>query len=165
MVNTKEWQIISLDTADSVNPEKIAAVQNSEALYYDEYNQPLDDSGFLKIQTFTAHRAFPLQDSEIELYKVFQDGRQLQRFYKTDQFGSTLSIELPAPQQDLSLTPEAEHPYATYSLTVKHRGFEEVTIKNVDIFAGIVSLQELDLLPLELSAVTINQVEIIGRES
>jgi hypothetical protein len=57
-------------------------------------------------------------------------------------------ISLPAVSANLSLSPESNDPYVTYTIRVAKDGFFPVENTKVPIFEGITSRQPVYLIPL-----------------
>ena len=63
--------------------------------------------------------------------------------------GLTEAIILPAPAPALSQTPSPTSlPYALYNLSVTREGYYPFTAERVPIFAGVRSIQPINMIPL-----------------
>ena len=63
----------------------------------------------------------------------------------TDRNGLIAPIEVPVPDRSLSLTPETgELPYTAVNLYARKRGYEQIEVEDLQVFAGTVTDQELD---------------------
>ncbi|MEG1500530.1 MAG: hypothetical protein RR396_01090 [Clostridiales bacterium] len=123
--------------------------QNNVLEYlYNQYSQKYHQKGFLKVQTYTARRNFPVADAQIEISKNFPQGKYTIGILKTDQAGATSEIVLPAADKSLSEHPGSANAYTTFDIIIKHPSFVEVRIHNIPVFEGILSLQEVDLIPI-----------------
>ncbi|MCR5609828.1 MAG: peptidoglycan-binding protein [Lachnospiraceae bacterium] len=67
--------------------------------------------------------------------------------YTTDDSGQTEVITLGAPEKELSLTINANIPYAKYSLMISANGFESVLINGVEILSDVTAIQNIRLMP------------------
>lgn len=67
----------------------------------------------------------------------------------TDRNGLITPIEIPVPDRGLSLTPDpGERPYTAVNLYARLKGYEQVEIEDLQVFAGTVTDQELEMIPL-----------------
>ncbi|SFR93800.1 SpoIID/LytB domain-containing protein [Anaeromicropila populeti] len=65
----------------------------------------------------------------------------------TDSIGRTVEIELSAPDIEYSLQPSEVRPYTTYNVSVQAVGFEEFSVKNVEILPDQLAIQNANLIP------------------
>lgn len=67
----------------------------------------------------------------------------------TDRSGRISPIEIPVPDLSESLSPDPpERPFTTVNLYAHLRGYEQFEMEDVQVFAGIVTDQELAMIPL-----------------
>ena len=66
----------------------------------------------------------------------------------TDGSGKGALISLPAQPAERSEQPGDAHPYTTYDVKVTHPQYAPVTIRDVTVFDGVLSLQKVDLTPI-----------------
>lgn len=67
----------------------------------------------------------------------------------TDRNGLITPIEIPVPDRGESLTPNPnEQPFTQVNLYARLKGYEQVEAENVQVFAGTVTDQNLELIPL-----------------
>ena len=107
---------------------------------------PLDDTGTLRIETFTANRAIPIGDAVIRVKN--EEGNRLVAVFVTDSSGNTQSFTLPTPNRELSETPDAVHPFVNYLVDINAEGFTPQTNLPVQMFGGTESLLPANLIPL-----------------
>ncbi|MGN0567317.1 MAG: hypothetical protein ACI4JR_01865, partial [Acutalibacteraceae bacterium] len=84
----------------------------------------------------------------------------------TDASGIVDNLELPAPDKNLSMSPERNGmiPYATYDVYVEHPNFVKTFFENVPIFDGITSIQSVDMVPTVNSGTEPSPVRILESE-
>lgn len=104
--------------------------------------------GFLIVNVSTARGAIPLSDAAVTVLHEEADNSSVFTVLKTDMSGKTEKIELPAPDRALSTAPGNVKPYATYTLQIDKDGYYTVTNTGVPIFAGITSIQPVEMIPL-----------------
>lgn len=113
-----------------------------------EYCADCTEKGFLKTQVFTARRTFPVSKATVTVSKNFPEGRFVIATETTDESGNAPMITLPAVSKSLSNSPSGALPYTAYDMTVSHPNFNTMYYYNIPIFEGILSEQNVDLIPL-----------------
>lgn len=114
---------------------------------YEQFQQENPDSGVIKTQVFTARRTYPVENAQVNLYKVFPDGAYLIDSQFTDRSGQVKPVTVPALERSLSEPPGDPTPYVSYRITVSHQDFMDAVIEQVPVFEGVTSLQAVDLIP------------------
>lgn len=109
-----------------------------------------EDTGFgtLIVQAVTADGTLPVAGARVVISRLIDGEKTLQGYDVTDISGRTRVFTLPAPSASLSQVPGNLHPYASYIITVQAEGFGTAEFRNVPIFTGIQSFQEVVLLPI-----------------
>lgn len=102
--------------------------------------------GQLRIHAYTSDAQLPLKDVAVVI--TAQDGTGI-AMRLTDQNGLTKPIDIPVPDLSESQIPGAEEkPYASVNLYAHQTGFEQVVAEDIQIFAGTVTFQDLEMIPL-----------------
>lgn len=104
--------------------------------------------GYLIVNVSTARGVIPLKDASVTVSYNEPEGTSVFSVMTTDMSGKTEKLELPAPSRALSESPGNVKPYATYTITVEKDGYYPVTNAGVPIFAGVTSIQPVEMLPL-----------------
>lgn len=104
--------------------------------------------GYLIVNVSTARGAIPLRDATVTVYYDEPGSTGVHSVLTTDMSGKTDKIALPAPERALSESPGNDRPYATYTVVAEKDGYYTVTGTAVPIFAGITSIQPIEMLPL-----------------
>lgn len=113
-----------------------------------EFTDINERRGTARFRTYTARGALPVAGATIIVFR--QIGGQRHVFYTltTDESGQTPIISLPAPPKELSESPDSPiTPYATYDAQVNAAGYDEVIIRSMPIFDGVLSVQRIALVP------------------
>ena len=67
----------------------------------------------------------------------------------TDRNGLITPIEVPVPDRSESLTPNpGEIPFTQVNLYARRKGYEQIESENLQVFAGTVTDQNLEFIPL-----------------
>ena len=104
-----------------------------------------EQTGYLLLQVSTAQGAIPIVGASI----VISIGDDLLYNLTTDAEGKSITMSIKAPSAELSQYPsEDARPYSTCDATVYFPGYYTNIYKNVQIFSGITSLQNVFLIPL-----------------
>lgn len=105
--------------------------------------------GFLQFDIFTAGGAYPVPGALVAVKKKLTGGTGLVRLLFSDRSGRTPTIALPAPSASLSQNPmSTTRPFSEYTVTVRARGYYTLSDINIPIFAGVKTVQPIDLIPL-----------------
>lgn len=107
----------------------------------------MSSTGYLQVHAYTSSAQIPLKDTAITV---------------TDKSGSAISmgltnrsglldtpIAIPVPDLSAGQSPNTGViPYSTVDLYAKHRQYEEIFARDVQIFPDTITLQNLELIPL-----------------
>ncbi len=114
----------------------------------EEYNSVNNRSGTLRFRVYTARGALPVEGVNIEISKPIGGGNHVFYSLTTDNSGLTRIVSLPAPPKELSETPDSDvQPFAMYNVDVAAAGFNSVAIRDLPVFEGVLSLQNISLVP------------------
>lgn len=115
----------------------------------EEFEQKNIGSGTILFRVYTAREALPVENAVCTITKTF-DGKT-HTFYKliTDSSGKTATEPLPAPSNELSQDSENTiQPFALYDATVTHKGYADVELKEIPVFDGVSSVQQVGMIPI-----------------
>ncbi|MGN1339325.1 MAG: carboxypeptidase-like regulatory domain-containing protein [Oscillospiraceae bacterium] len=115
---------------------------------YEDFIRANSRLGSLSFRTYTARNALPVPNANIVVFKEI--GGQRHTFYTltTDRSGQTEEVTIPAPPSSLSQSPtSAVQPYSLYDAEITAEGFDPVSVKNLPIFEGILSVQRTAMIP------------------
>ena len=111
------------------------------------YNTPLS-TGFLQIKAYSASEALPTPSVTVRISGNDSYSNGIERITVTGRSGLSEKIPLPAPPLELSQAPNPrEQPYSTYDIEASADGYYPKTILNVAVFAGILSILPLQMIP------------------
>ena len=103
-------------------------------------------NGYIQVRAYESYAQIPLQDVAISV--TASDGTVL-AMRLTDRSGKIVPIEIPAPELAESQTPGSpEAPFTRVTLNAKRKGYEQITVDDVQIFADTVTLQNLEMIPI-----------------
>lgn len=104
-------------------------------------------NGFLQIRVFTSQAKTPIRGAAVNVTERLEKGSRLLAAEITDENGLTGVLALPAPEASLSQSPGAQQPWRKVDITVDQPRYERILVENVQIFAGTLTEQELELIP------------------
>lgn len=114
---------------------------------YKKFSNDNPDSGYLKVEAFTAYGAIPVPNTQILITKDIGDYRVIFFQGYTDSSGMISNIELPAPVALLTSTTEAIPEYTIYDLTAIHEGYETLKKYSIGMFGGVNIIQYVKMTP------------------
>ncbi len=136
------------EKSDAVFLSENTSERKKEAKDEEEPVSP-ESLGSLKVQVFVADRAYPVSSARVVVTEK-STGRVCFDGY-TDTDGSIGKLLLPAPERSSSQTPQEKPPYAQYDIVVSHPGFQSRKYLGVPVFAGVESIQNIQLIPSGLN--------------
>ena len=111
-----------------------------------------DDLGSIRIRTYTADGALPIDGVLVKIYGSDEYNRDTKYSLITDSNGITEQISLPAPLKSYSTSPGAVNaPYAVYNIEFVKDGYYPKKIDNVPIFSGTTAVLPIEMIPLTYS--------------
>ncbi len=113
-----------------------------------EYTDLNERRGSLRFRTYTARAALPVAGARVVVSKDIGGRKHVFYSLTTDSSGLTQVMSLPAPPKELSETPDSSvQPYALYNAEVSAVGYNDVLIRDIPVFEGVLSLQKVAMVP------------------
>jgi len=106
-------------------------------------------NGFLRVRVYTSRAQLPVEDATVTVSQPGATGSRLLATRITDESGLIPVLTLPTPDGGESLSPGTAKPYTTVDIMVDHPDYERVLIENAQIFPGVISEQNIPLIPIE----------------
>ncbi|MEG0306470.1 MAG: peptidoglycan-binding protein [Clostridium sp.] len=104
--------------------------------------------GTLKFQLFIGNRSLPVRDAEIIIIDNETATPLIEGPLSLDENGTSSEIKLYTYEKALSQDPnETMPPYRTYDAIIASNSFKNIIIKNIPIFDGLTSLQQIPMIP------------------
>ena len=105
-------------------------------------------NGFLKVQTVTSRAELPVAGATVTVSRLRTGGgRELLSLQRTDESGMTALVTVPTPELANSLTPDRPQGWTDVQVAASHPNYDGIVIRDVQIFPGVTTLQELILVP------------------
>lgn len=106
----------------------------------------LASTGYITVHAYTSIAQLPVKDVAISITAA--DGTAI-AMALTDRNGQIRQIPIPVPDLNASLTPNpGEKPFTSVNLYARARGYEQAEYENLQVFAGTVTNQNIELIPL-----------------
>ena len=118
----------------------------------------MNATGYITVHAYTSYALLPLKDVAVTVTAT--DGTAI-AMRLTDRNGLIVPIEIPVPERSASLSPNTgETPYAVVNLYARLKGYEQIEIENLQVFADTTTNQNLEMIPLSELPGAWNQTEI-----
>ncbi|MGN0242925.1 MAG: peptidoglycan-binding protein [Lachnospiraceae bacterium] len=118
------------------------------------------DTGQLQLRITSTIGSAPIQDAEIEISYSGDPDSVIEKV-TTDSSGHSEIIDLKAPPLEYSMTPGSNQPYSEYTFKITARDYDSIVISGSEILPNVTSIQEAQLVPVELPAPS-DQAIVIG---
>lgn len=107
--------------------------------------------GRLLVSVTSSVGYIPIKNATVKIYAERQtDGeRLLLQDLTTNESGQTERVVLPTPPKSLSQEPSGVRPYAEYDVEISAEGYEPVSITGSEVMADELSVQNVEMNPLE----------------
>ena len=107
--------------------------------------------GTIITRTCTSDAELPVENVVVGYFAPGEDGGELLAVRRTDRSGRTAPAFFDTPELSESQHPEEPDdpaPYRVVDIVADHPDFDRVTVKDVQVFEGIVTYQDIELVPL-----------------
>ena len=106
----------------------------------------MTSTGYLQVSAYTSNALIPLKDVAITV--TASDGTAI-AMRLPDRSGKIQPIEIPVPAKAESQSPDPdERPYTLVNLYARLPGYYQIENESIQIFSGITTNQNLELIPL-----------------
>lgn len=106
----------------------------------------LASTGYIQVRAFTSRAQLPLEDVAVVI--TASDGTTL-AMRLTNRNGEIAPVEIPVPDASESQSPDpAEQPFTSVNVYGRKQGFERIENEGTQVFAGVTTLQQLEMIPL-----------------
>ena len=102
--------------------------------------------GRLKISLTATAELMPIPDATVRISYTGNPDQTIEEL-TTNESGQTDTIEVPAPNRDYSLEPQAQQPYSEYNISVTAPGYEDTVISGTQVLSGEIALQGIQMRP------------------
>ena len=109
----------------------------------------LAEYGTLAVRVYTGRAQIPLEDATVAITRKVTAGKlELLSVQIAGESGEIVPVKFQAPAAGESQAPGGTTPFTTCDIWAEHPDYELLVVENVQIFAGVETLQEMELIPL-----------------
>ncbi len=119
-------------------------------------------TGTISARVFTSNAEIPIQNAGVGITQQTETGYRLVGYRFSDENGRTEPVTIETPGAELSRSPGNGKPYAIVDVKVVHPAYESIVIENVQIFAGVDTIQTAQMIPIGESPLLIEESEIFN---
>ena len=102
--------------------------------------------GYIQVFAYASRARIPLEDVAVTITDQNNAAISMGLTDKSGKFGP---IELSVPDKYESLTPDPpQRPFTTVNIYARTNNFEQIEANDVQVFAGIITTQNLEMIPL-----------------
>ena len=102
--------------------------------------------GYIQVFAYTSRARIPLEDVAIMITDQNNSAISMGLTDKSGKFGP---VELAVPDKSNSLSPDpTQRPYTTVNIHARINNYEQIEADDVQVFAGIITTQNLEMIPL-----------------
>lgn len=107
----------------------------------------MSSNGYLTARAFMSYAQIPLEDVAVVI--TAEDGTAI-AMRLTNRSGLTEPIPIPTPDKSESERPEenGQQPFTDVTVYAFKTDFEQIAARNVQIFPGVTTVQNLEMVPL-----------------
>ena len=106
----------------------------------------LSSTGYIQVHAYTSRARIPLKDVAVSVTAT--DGTAI-AMRLTNRSGMIVPIEIPVPDVAAGQTPDTgEIPYTSVNLFARLKGYEQIENEDLQVFPGVVTNQNLEMIPL-----------------
>lgn len=117
-------------------------------------------TGYLSVRVFTSSAQLPISGATVSVTQKTEGGDRLLATRITDESGKIPPSAIPTPPVTESQVPGNAQPFAAVDVTVDTPGYERILVEDAQIFPGILTVQDLELIPIEAQPEVWNMTQI-----
>lgn len=107
----------------------------------------LSAQGQIQVNAYTSNARIPLRDVAVTITDAGGSAIAMRLTNRSGQFDAPITLEV--PDRSASLSPDTGViPFATVNLYARRENYEEIFVRNLQVFADTVTQQDLALIPL-----------------
>ena len=118
----------------------------------------LPSTGYIQVHAYASNASLPLQDVAVRITDMNDDPIALRL---TDRSGLIIPVQISVPDVSASQTPDSGIvPFTRVNIYARLENYERIEAKDVQVFPDVVTLQNLEMIPLSELPESWNQSEI-----
>ncbi|MBE6985708.1 MAG: spore cortex-lytic protein [Ruminococcaceae bacterium] len=120
------------------------------------------ENGYLTVRVYTSSAQLPIEGATVTVTQPTPNGTRLLATRITDRSGNIEPIAIEAPNRSESQQAGVRTPFTSVDITADYPNYERVMVENAQIFSGVLSQQNLELIPIEERPEVWNMTEIFN---
>lgn len=117
-------------------------------------------SGLLSVRVYTSIAQLPISGATVTVTEKTPEGDRLIAQRITDDSGRIPLLTIATPERSDSLSPGAAVPYTRVDILAEEPDYERVLVEDAQIFADVLTQQNLELIPIEEQPQVWNMTEV-----
>ncbi len=118
------------------------------------------ENGYLAVRVYTSQAQLPIEGATVTVTRPTPNGTKLLATRITDRSGNIAPVAIETPDREESLQAGIRIPFASVDITADYPGYERILVENAQIFSGVLSQQNLELIPIEERPEVFNMTEV-----
>ncbi len=118
------------------------------------------ENGYLAVRVYTSRAQLPIEGATVTVTRPTPNGTKLLATRITDRSGNIAPVAVETPDREESLQAGIRIPFASVDITADYPGYERILVENAQIFSGVLSQQNLELIPIEERPEVFNMTEV-----
>ena len=103
--------------------------------------------GYIQVRAYSSYAQLPIKDAAVVITDVSGNAIAMRLTNRSGKFDSPVAISV--PDFSASQTPGTGIvPYTTVNLYARSENHEEIEVQNLQVFPDILTVQDLELIPL-----------------
>lgn len=107
------------------------------------------ENGYLAVRTYTSDAELPIEGANVIVTQRTPNGTRLIASRITDRSGNISPITIAAPNRSESQQSGNAAPYSEVDISVDYPNYERILVENAQIFPGVITQQNIKLIPIE----------------
>ena len=120
----------------------------------------MSDTGYLTVRAFASSAQLPIEGAAITITQPGSGGTKLLASRLTDENGAVAPVRIRTPDLQESQQAGGSLSYTAVDITADHPDYERIVVENVQIFPGVLSRQNLEMIPVDSRPETWNMTEV-----
>ena len=138
------------------------AQHSANDIYYPENRKEeivLSAKGYVQVRAFTSDALIPLKDAAITITDASGAAIAMRLTNRNGLLDTP--VEIPVPNRSASESPNTGViPFSVIDLYARYEGYEEIHVEKLQVFPGILTVQDLKMIPLSEFPEKWNSAEI-----
>ncbi len=120
-----------------------------------------DQEGRVSARVYTADEVIPIEGATVVVTQRTPDGTVLLLGLRsTDRSGQIEPVYVRTPARSISQAPSDQIGWSGVDVTADFPGYQRIIVENVQVFPGVVSVQDFAMIPLEEKPEQWGQTEV-----